>query len=187
MSNVLLTNVNGRNLIGNKFGDLVRGGSHIIIFLRHLGCNLAQQLVEDIKSIESNYQTQLPILFVSQGTRKFNDVFWEKRYPEAKVIIDTNLAIAKSFELREGSLAQVFNPKSMLCYLKAMGNGNLPLGPKGNIYMLPGIFVYVGGSKVYSHIAETASDLPDFEDLVKKYLANSIKDALAKKSNAQPV
>ena len=187
MANILLTNVTGRNLVGNQFGDLIRRGSHVVIFLRHLGCNLTQQLVDDIKALEVRYKTELPITFVSQGTRKFNEVFWEKRYPTAKVIVDTNLAIAKGFNLKEGSLANIFTAKSMFCSLKAMANGNFPLGPQGNIYMMPGIFVYVNGSKVFGHAAETSSDLPDFEDLVKKYLDKSITDAIAEKNPPKSV
>lgn len=146
----------------------------MIVFLRHLGCNLSMQLVDDIKKLELKHKVQFPITFVCQGSRAYCDHFWNKKYPTAKVIYDTNLTIAKGFGLREGTLVHVINAHSAMCSIKAMARGHFPSAFQGNVFMLPGVFVYVDGARIFSHIAQTASDLPDFENLVTSYLIDAV-------------
>ncbi len=174
VSSIYQQNITGRNLEVKSLADLFKSETHILVFLRHLGCNLSMQLVTDILSIEKKYNVSLPITFISQGSRNYSEHFWSSRHPEAQVIYDTNLAIARQFGLREGTITQVINPQSMYCSLKAMAQGNFPTGIQGNVFMLPGVFVYSDGRQVYSHIASHASDVPDFENLVKTYLLKAL-------------
>jgi hypothetical protein len=166
----------GRNLTGKTLTDIIQKNSHMLLFLRHLGCSLGKKLLHDIKETEKSYGVKFPITFVSQGSKNFNENFWDKSYPDYSVIYDTDLTLAKSFGLREGTVTQVLNPSTVYCTLKAMGGGFLPSGPKGgNIFMMPAVFVYIDGKLVFSHIAQFTTDMPDFEEMVKSYL----KDAVA--------
>jgi hypothetical protein len=176
MSGFMGTNIVGRNLSTNTIGALVKESSQMIVFLRHLGCNLSLQLVNDIKMLELKHKVQFPITFVCQGSRAYCDHFWNKKYPTAKVIYDTNLNIAKGFGLREGTLIHVINAHSAMCSIKAMMRGHFPSVFQGNVFMLPGVFVYVEGVRIFSHISQTASDLPEFENLVTSYLMDAVSD-----------
>ena len=171
---ILVMNLNGRNVVTDNVRDLVKSGTHILVFPRHLGCNLTLQLIDDIKALESKYDVNFPITYICQGSKKYCDHFWETKYPRASVIYDTNMSIAKSFGLKEGSVSQVLNTKAMFCAIKAMTNGNFPTAPQGNVFMLPGVFVYINGAQVFKHIAVSATDLPDFENLLKSYLLDAV-------------
>ena len=166
--------MNGRNVPTDNVWELIKKDTQILVFPRHLGCNLTLQLIDDIKAIEAKYGIDFPITYVSQGSKKYCDYFWESKYPNESVIYDSNLSIAKSFGLKEGSVSQVLNSKSMFCSLKAMAAGNFPTAPQGNVFMLPGVFVYINGVQVFKHIALSATDLPDFENLLKSYLTEAV-------------
>lgn len=182
MSGFMAANIVGRNLTANTVGTLVKQDSQMIVFLRHLGCNLSMQLVDNIKKLEIKHGVAFPITFVCQGSRAYCDHFWNKKYPTAKVIYDTNLTIAKGFGLREGTLIHVINAHSAMCSIKAMARGHFPSPFQTNVFMLPGVFVYVDGARIYSHIAQTASDMPDFEDLVTAYLTDAVEPVAASKA-----
>ena len=166
--------ITGRNISAANISDLLKEETQMLVFLRHLGCNLSMQLVSDIVEIEKKYNIQLPLTYVSQGSKNYSEFFWKSRHPEAAVIYDTNLTISKHFGLKEGSVSQVLNSKAMFCSLKAMANGHFPGSFQGNVFMLPGIFVFAEGRRIYSHIADSASDMPDFENLVKTYILKAL-------------
>ncbi len=174
MSNFMASNIVGRNLPANTIGALVKQNSQMIVFLRHLGCSLSMQLVHDIKKLEIQYKVAFPITFACQGSRAYCDHFWNRKFPTAQVIYDTNLTLARGFGLKEGTLSHVINLGSAMCTIKAMAKGHFPTVLKGNVFMLPGVFVYVEGARVYSHIAQTASDMPEFENLVTTYLSDAV-------------
>ena len=79
------------------------------------------------------------------------------------------------FRLKEGTVTQVLNPQAAMCSLKAMTNGHFPTGSKGNVLMLPGAFIYQNGQRVFTHIANSASDMPDFENLIKNVVLKALK------------
>lgn len=167
---ILRSSLIGRNLDFTTLQEAISQPAHMLIFPRHLGCNLSLKLIQDIKELEGRTGRKLPITFVSQGSKNFCDRFWASRHAEARVIYDINLQIARSFGLREGTLLQVANPQAVFCYIKALSGGFVPTGPKGNVFMLPGVFVYQNGRNVIQHIASHAGDLPDFENMVKSHL-----------------
>lgn len=158
----------GRNLSHKNLTEMINSEVQILIFLRHLGCNLALSLIADFAKIEAQYGVKIPATFFSQGSRNYNDHFWASKYPEASVVYDTELKYSKMFGLKEGTATQVLNSQAAICSLKAMANGHFPTGSKGNVFMLPGCFIYQSGERVYSHIANSSSDMPDFENLIKE-------------------
>ncbi len=172
---ILVEEVAGRNVPVADVNSLVKNETHMVVFLRHLGCNLTLQLLKDVQALEAQYKVKFPIIYVSQGSKNYCDSFWKSKYPEARVVYDSNLSIAKRFGLKEGSVSQVINAKSIYCSIRAMSRGTLPGSFQGNVFMLPGVFVYVSGQEVFKHIADSAGDMPDFEDLVKKYLLDALQ------------
>ncbi len=168
--------ITGRNLPTFNIGELLNSDMQILIFLRHLGCNLSRQLIQDINRYEKTFDVKFPITYVSQGSRNYCEHFWSRNYPQAQVVYDPNLYLAKSFGLIEGTLIQVINPQSVFCSLKAMARGIFPKGIQGNVFMMPGVFVYLDGKSVFNHVSKNAGDLPEFENLVKLFLKKSFAD-----------
>lgn len=167
----------GRNLTHKNLTELINAEVQILIFLRHLGCNLALSLIADLEKIGAQHNVKIPVTYFSQGTRNYNDYFWTSKYPNASVVYDTDLKYSKMFGLKEGTATQVLNSQAAICSLKAMANGHFPTGSKGNVFMLPGCFIYQDGARVYSHIANTASDMPDFENLIKNVVLKGMQAA----------
>lgn len=177
MSILVQEAVAGRNVPVADVRSLVKDNTHMVVFLRHLGCNLTLQLLKDVQALEAKYKVRFPIIYVSQGSRNYCEQFWKTKYPDARVVYDTNLSISKKFGLKEGTIGQVINAQSMFCAIRAVSKGTLPGAFQGNVFMLPGVFVYVDGQEVFKHIADSAGDMPDFEGLVKQYLYQSIEAA----------
>lgn len=173
------TPIEGRNLHQSTIGQIISEKQTFLVFLRHLGCNLTLQLVSDIDALEKKIGVKLPIVYISQGSKNYCDLFWSTNYPSSSVIYDHDLLLAKSFGLKQGTFGDVVNPKAMICSLRAMVNGHIPTGSKGNVFMLPGVFVYSSGREVFKHIATHAGDLPDFEKLILKFLEIKMKTTQA--------
>ena len=165
----------GRNLSHKNLTELINSEVQILIFLRHLGCNLSLNLISEFAKIEARHNFKLPVTYFSQGTRNYNVIFWASKYPDTSVVYDTDLKFSKMFGLKEGTVTQVLNPQAAICSLKAMVNGHFPTGSKGNMFMMPGAFIYQGGERVFSHIANSASDMPDFEDLIKNVVLKALQ------------
>lgn len=175
----------GRNLKSQNINDLVRENDvKILIFLRHMSCNMSRQLVRDLRTMQDQNQIEYPITYISQGSKNLTDHYWKKLDQSAQVVYDTNQAIAKSFGLKEGTLAQLLGPAPMFCALKAMVKGQMPQIYGGNVYMMPGVFVYRNATMVYKHIATHAGDFPDFENMVMQYLNRNTQTANAEAQTA---
>lgn len=161
----------GRNLPSRKMPEIINDDYQILVFLRHLGCSLTKQLIADIKALEKKMNTNLPITFVSHGSEQYCDHFWQMWSPKARVIFDTDMSLAKSYGLKEATIIQVMDIKTMYCSLRALSNGHfLDMDKSSNVMMLPGVFIFRDGKEVYKHIAKSAGDMPDFENLVLSYV-----------------
>jgi hypothetical protein len=164
----------GRNLPSSKMPEIISEEYQILVFLRHLGCSLTKQLIADIKALEKKHGTSLPITFVSHGSEQYCDHFWQMWSPKSRVIFDTDMSIAKKFGLKEGSIIQVMDIKTMYCSIRAVAHGHfLDVDKSSNVFMLPGVFIYRDGKEIYKHIAKSAGDMPDFENLVITYIKES--------------
>ena len=165
-------NIFGRNLpLVKNVVDLVQQDTQILIFPRHLGCSLTKHLVAEILRLEVKYKTAFPITFVCHGSVDYSDRFWQSWSPKARVVFDTDLTIAKSFGLKEGTLRHALDIKTMYCSFKAIAAGHpTDVDKSSKVFMLPGIFIYRDGQEVFKHIARTAGDMPDFENLVLSHI-----------------
>ncbi|QDU83278.1 hypothetical protein Pla163_03760 [Planctomycetes bacterium Pla163] len=106
------------------------------------------------------------MLLVAQGTVQQADEFFEGRWPEARVVSDTERRLYPAFGLRRASLGQMFSLKVVKAFWKhrMYGVGR----PVGDTFLLSGAFVVAGADVSFAHRGETPADHPKWSDLLER-------------------
>lgn len=109
------------------------------------------------------------MLLVAQGTPDQADEFFEGRWPEARVVSDTDRQLYPAFGLRRASLGQMFSPKVLAAFWKHRVHG---VGrPVGDTFLLSGAFVVAGADVSFAHRGETPADHPEWSELLGRVRA----------------
>lgn len=106
------------------------------------------------------------MLLVAQGTPEQADAFFEDRWPEARVVSDTDRRLYPAFGLRRAGLLDVLSPKVIRAFWRHRRHG---VGrPVGDTLLLSGAFVVVDGTIEFEHRSKDPSDHPDWSDLLEQ-------------------
>lgn len=108
------------------------------------------------------------VLLVAQGSPEQAERFFAPRWPEARVVSDSEQALYPRFGLERAGLRQLLDSSVLRAFWHNMGHGvGLPVGDS---LLLGGSFVLEGRRVLFAHPAETPADHPDWNrmlDLVR--------------------
>lgn len=104
------------------------------------------------------------VLLVAQGTPEQADEFFRGRWPEARVVSDTDRRLYPAFGLRRAGLTDLLSPKVIAAFWRNKRHG---VGrPVGDTLLLSGAFVVADGALVFEHRSEHPADHPSWSDLL---------------------
>ncbi len=154
---------------GRSLLELSRGGRLLIVFLRHSGCTFCREALADLRDRRGEIEgsraggTGARIVLVHQGTEDSGRAFFA-RYglDDVSRVADPDRDLYRAFDLRRGSLGQLFGPKviarGIAAALRGHGVGKL----EGDGFQMPGTFVVEDGRVLAGRAHETAADRPDY-------------------------
>jgi len=137
----------------------------LLIFLRHMGCTFCREALADIAqqrtTIESRGFTIALVHMVSDADAK---VYFSKyNLDDLPAFSDHTRSLYQAFELRIGSLAQLFNWRTWLRGISAgIFKGHFAGTLAGNGFQMPGAFIVHNGQIIKAFRHQTAADRPDY-------------------------
>lgn len=150
----------------------------LVVFLRHAGCTFCRETIADLAKIQQKLQQQgLTVVLVFQGRREATErLIHDYGLLNAKLIADPDRRLYEAFELRRGSLGQLFNwrvwCRGITAILRGHGVGSLD----GDGFQLPGVFLVHKRKIVQAFRHEYASDRPDYCSIASCKNIPSAKD-----------
>jgi len=157
----------GARLPADTLNELINSNKIIILhFLRHLGCIYCKHAVDQLYKYKQEHPNFPPVIFIHQSNEEQASLFFQKHYPDASYITDTDLSLYNLFGIRKLKGMHLFDPRmifkgfklSLLGYTNRLGHGN--------IYLLSGTFVFLNGKMVWSHRAKRAGEEPDWKKVI---------------------
>lgn len=107
-----------------------------------------------------------PVLFVHPATTEEARDFFDEFWPEARAVSDFQGRLHSGFDLRSGSLRELFGPGVWLKALQAARKGHSFMRkPVGNVWLMPGIFYVKGPAVLWSWRYRNIGDHPDFASM----------------------
>lgn len=126
-----------------------------------------QETVEETRQVFDADPTYPPLLFIhpaeTRKAREFFDEFW----PEARAVSDPSRKFYDAFELKSGSLRELFGPGVWLKALQASRKGYSVRMPIGNVWLLPGMFFVEKAAIRWSWKYRNIADRPDMTSIPK--------------------
>lgn len=104
------------------------------------------------------------LLFVAQGTPAQADEFFQPRWPEARVVSDTERELYARFDLERVRLRELFSGAVVRAFWKHRRHG---VGrPMGDTLLLSGAFALRGTTLLFSHRSLQPGDHPSWTELL---------------------
>lgn len=154
--------------VGGTLGELSETRPLLLVFLRHMGCTFCREALADLKlrraeiesagaSIAVVHMSEPAVARATLHTYGLGDV------PAAS---DPERRLYRAFELRRGSLFQLFGPRVWLRgfiagILAGHGVGRL----QGDGFQMPGAFLVHKRRIIRAYRHATAADRPDYCEL----------------------
>ena len=161
---------------GESLKALSDGSPVLVVFLRHLGCTFCREAVADIakqrETIEAD-GTRICFVYMPQtnksgGERSEVAAHFFEKYGVGDVhrIADADQHLYKAFELRRGSLRELFGLKVWWRGFLATVFGLHMVGKLvGDGFQMPGVFLLKDGRIELAFRHKTAADRPDYCEL----------------------
>lgn len=161
---------------GQSLHALSQESPVLIVFLRHLGCTFCREAVADIASKREQIESDgTRICFVYMPDRdkdghektEVADRFFTKySVGDLPRIADADQHLYKAFELRRGSLRELFGLKVWWRGFLATVFGLHMVGKLvGDGFQMPGVFLLEDGTIKRAFRHKTAADRPDYCEL----------------------
>jgi len=153
---------------GRTLAELSRGRDVLVVFLRHAGCTFCREALADLaKQQERLRGAGVAIALVSQSS----DASMEKQCAQYGVrdaarFSDPQRVLYRAFELRRGTLSELFGPRLWIRGFSAgilAGHGIGALDGDG--FQMPGAFLIRDGAIQRAFRHRDAADRPDYCEL----------------------
>ncbi|MBK8797331.1 MAG: hypothetical protein IPM07_13700 [Anaerolineales bacterium] len=119
-------------------------------------------MVKDFRTLSASMADYPPLLFVYMGSVEEGEAFFASAWPEARAVSDPAKQLYAAFDLKRGSIGEVFGPEVIACGLRAGAKGHLIGKPVGDPWQMPGLFLVQGPDVLWSHDFAHIGDHPDF-------------------------
>jgi hypothetical protein len=163
---VLDTPVEGVNLVIGTLRDQIGREPTLLVFLRHLGCRLSQEIVTDLQAVQQTNVSYPHTVYFFYGTVEQGQQYLAPRWPEASFIADTPRYFYRAFNVPRGSFREVFSPEVWACTVRATLKGNLGWKRMGDPWQLPGAVLVEGDRILWRYMARHAGDRPRWRDIM---------------------
>jgi hypothetical protein len=158
--------VHGLRLRPGTLADQLEGDRPtLLVFLRHFGCPFCKEAVHDIRATIDKDPSFPPVLFFSQACPDEAVPFFEKHWPDARVVCDPDKEIYYAMGLRQGTFSQVWGLRVWTCSFRAFAKGNFIGRPVGDPWLMPGVFLVRGPEIIWSHEYEHQGDNPEWSKI----------------------
>ncbi len=140
----------------------------LVVFLRHAGCTFCREAIGDLAKIKSELDSKgVAVVLVFQGQKEGVESLLRKYNLNGVFLIsDPERNLYKAFDLKRGSLLQLFGAKvwwrGFQAILAGHGVGTLD----GDGFQMPGAFVIKDKAIVRAFRHETAADRPEYCGMV---------------------
>lgn len=154
---------------GENISEMSHKGIVMLVFLRHFGCVFCREALMEIKKERSNWESkgiQVVLLYPSdkESGKEYLTQFDLLDIPS---ISDPSCSVYEKFGLGKGNFGQLFGLKTFFRGFEAAAKSPFPiLKQVGDGFQMPGIFVLFKGQVRDSYIHRTASDRPDYNELL---------------------
>jgi peroxiredoxin len=157
-----------RSQTGKTLAELSTDKPLLVVFLRHAGCTFCREALVDIaaqrRQIEdSGVGIALVLMSSPERATQFVEQYHLEDVPRFS---DPDQKLYEAFELKSGSLGQLFGPQVLWRGLKAAifeGHGFGWI--EGNGFRMPGAFLLHKGEIVRAYRHKTAADRPNYAAL----------------------
>lgn len=161
---------------GQSLDALSRQAPHLVVFLRHLGCTFCREALADLSAHRTEIEsrgTRIAIVHMSPDAAA-SQFFAKYNLADVSRISDPDRALYNAFELRRGTLGQLFGWRSFLRGFSAgVLNGHGVGTLMGDGFQMPGAFIVRNGAIVRAFRHRAASDRPDYCELAAPMAANT--------------
>lgn len=153
---------------GRTLAAMSDEGPTLVVFLRHIGCTFCREAVVDLAKSKPRLDAQgVSIALIHMSDPGKATPFFEKLgLPGVAHLSDPARDLYNAFELRRGSLTQLFGVRVFLRGIRAglldrHGVGKL----EGDGFQMPGAFIVHKRRIIRAFRHEAASDRPDYCEL----------------------
>ena len=159
---------------GIRLSELANQKPVLLVFLRHFGCTFCRETLKDLKRNKKEIEEsgkELVLVHMSTTTEALK--FLSKYdLQDEHLISDINRDLYHYFGLRRGFINEVFGIRQMIrVFISSIVKNNRIGGVRGDIFQLPGIFVYYRGRIRNKYIHKNASDKPDIRSIARQKIA----------------
>lgn len=141
----------------------------MLVFLRHFGCIFCREALKDISFKREEFEDKgVHLVFVHMSDRDTAGKYFKKFNLEGvDHISDPECKFYAAFGLAKGTFSQLFGLKNWIRAAEITTLGT-PISIKqiGDGFQMPGIFMLKSGRIIDSYIHRTASDRPDYDDII---------------------
>ena len=156
---------NGRTLQNASFEKPV-----LLVFLRHFGCIFCREAMKDIGSKRDEWKKKnINVVLVHMSDNETAEKYF-KKYGITNIehISNPSCMLYASFGLTKGTASQLFGLKNWIRGFEVTVIKGIPLAIRqiGDGFQMPGVFLIDKGEVKESYIHASASDRPDYENLI---------------------
>ncbi|MCP4443680.1 MAG: redoxin domain-containing protein [Aureispira sp.] len=163
---------------GEDLLHLSQKNTVMLLFLRHFGCTFCRESLTDISKIRKEIEDLgIKIVAIHMAEEEVADEYF-KNYNLANLthISDPDVSLYDYFGLSKGRFFQLYGLKVWLRGLKAGildGHGLKVSSELGSFQQMPGVFMLKDGQIITKFVHKSASDRPDYKDLVNKTVSKN--------------
>lgn len=154
---------------GVSIYDSSQEGPVMMVFLRHFGCVFCREALKHIKNERSNWEKKgITIVLIHPSSKASGEVYLTQfDLLDVPSIADPECKIYEQFGLAKGSMSQLFGLSTFFRGFEVAAKGILPMVKQvGDGFQMPGIFIIYNGQIKDSYIHKSASDKPDYNQLI---------------------
>ena len=149
--------------------ELFDGQSHVLVFVRHLGCTFCREHVRELDSLSPSLVT-----FVSTADPATTNRFRSWIDTPHRFICDESATLFQRFGLKRATLSQAISPKIAARGLISLMKGNINGKPAGDPMRLGGTFLIDADGLIrWSHVAKDVSDNASLSEIQSALAAAS--------------
>lgn len=141
-----------------------------IFFLRHLGCPLCKQKVDELKQAEADFEAKsIKLAAVVQSTPKRAAEYAGKQGLGYSLVPDREKVLYNKFDVKKGGLKEFTAPAAFIATVRATLKGHMHGKFEGDELQVPASFLLSGDGKViYAHYGKDVSDFGSVQELLAR-------------------
>ena len=139
----------------------------MLVFLRHLGCTFCLEALQDLKNQRAQIEAAgiQPVLVHMSDDEAGRKRFASYGLDDLPRVSDPDQDLYRAFELKRGSLLQLFGPRVWFQGLRALLKGNTVGKLAGDGFQMPGVFIVHNGKIIESYRHAMAGDRPAYQSM----------------------